>query len=221
LAKTGKRSRDLKADVSQVNVFKIGRKLPLYPRALDGSKAGVEIRTPTGRFDTLAKLSSGEPAAVRYSVGKGEVVLFLQSVDLGRDIANPENAEDGMVNDLCEWAGVRRLFSSEKSEFRMSVLEEGDKRWLLLHRFTKDRLADVQGTRVTAKPTSDNLAQPRLSGDVKLLFLEDDRQYLVCEITGSEHPQFQLSGKELREKGLPVKEMIAKETRIYRIEPLK
>jgi len=71
-----------------------------------------------------ARFQSGQPAVARWPVGKGEVLLFIRELELGKQRSR------AFVDDLFAWAGVARRVTAP---CWFSYAHDGDIRYLMLY----------------------------------------------------------------------------------------
>ncbi len=202
LERTNKRLHDQKVLTNGQTPFSGGQVVPLANIGLNG-KPGFQELKPVGHYKTLASFSDGSPAIIRFNFGKGEVVLFLQTVDCFtlRNLVDPNH---GIVAALCRWGGVKRFFDSNQPNFRLCLLRDGKSIFLLVHHYQPPSWFTHPDIRV-------------LSGMVQVKGLAPQTRYIVRELTHPNVRPLSMSGRRLGAEGFQVEKMAVGETRVYEI----
>lgn len=84
-----------------------------------------DVRLPDGAT-AEASFSNGQPAVVRWPVGKGEVLLFVRECDFAKQVGT------ALIDDLLEWAGVHQRVKAKGLFF--TYAHDGDIRYLMLYK---------------------------------------------------------------------------------------
>jgi hypothetical protein len=211
LSPSGNRLHEAQLNLNAGGPFQQTYQLPLYGSGLDGY-AGFEALVPQGTFDTLATFSNGSPAVIQFRSGKGDVVLFLQSIDwhLVRAPAGTFSGS-GIFDDLLHWAGASRYLACDQSQFRVALLKGATRDFLLVHRFMP------YGTH--NKPTQFNLDQPKLDGTVRVLGYPAATSYRLAELTRQGGQKAVFTSDQLSTSGAGVSGMALGETRVFSLQP--
>jgi hypothetical protein len=151
-----------------------------------------------------ARFPDGNPALIRWSYGKGEVLL------LGGTPEWPKSA--GLLRDIYHWAGGQRAITTDRPDVQANHLRKGDAHYVILHRLTDSFRPQPP---VLDRPQLRK--QPSISTIWKLSGLAEG-QWAVEEVSVDGRKSSVVDSKELGE-GIATDLFLA-QTKVFKLTPV-